>query len=70
MSAAKLHINILSRFEQALRVDRPPAALSFATPSFMPATQGQRYAAEFTAISSVFEIIACGTVSIQLILET
>jgi len=39
-------------------------------PGFMPASDLGRYAAEFTAISSVFEIIACGTVSIQLILET
>jgi hypothetical protein len=29
-------------FEQALRVVRPPPALSFATPSSLPATQGQR----------------------------
>lgn len=36
----------------------------------LPASDLGRYAAEFTAISSVFEIIACGTVSIQLILET
>jgi len=28
--------------EQALRVDRPPSALSFAAPSPLPATQGQR----------------------------
>jgi len=28
--------------EQALRVDRPPPALSVASPSFSPATQGQR----------------------------
>jgi hypothetical protein len=34
------------------------------------AANAKRYAAEFTAISSVFEIIACGTISIQLILET
>ena len=30
-------------FEQALRVDRPLSALSFATSSFLPATQGQRW---------------------------
>jgi hypothetical protein len=29
-------------FEQALRVDRSPSALSFAAPGFLPATQGQR----------------------------
>jgi len=29
-------------FEQALRVDRPPSALSFATQDSLPATQGQR----------------------------
>ena len=29
-------------FEQALRVDRPPSALVFATSSSLPATQGQR----------------------------
>jgi len=28
--------------EQALRVDRPPSSLSCATPSSLPATQGQR----------------------------
>ena len=28
--------------EQALRVDRPPSALSFATCGSLPATQGQR----------------------------
>jgi hypothetical protein len=28
--------------QQALRVDRPPPTLSFATPSSLPATQGQR----------------------------
>jgi hypothetical protein len=28
--------------QQALRVDRPPSALSFATPISLPATQGQR----------------------------
>jgi hypothetical protein len=28
--------------EQALRVDRPPSALSFATQDSVPATQGQR----------------------------
>jgi len=28
-------------FEQALRVDRPPSALIFTTPSALPATQGQ-----------------------------
>jgi hypothetical protein len=32
----------MRHFEQALRVDRPPSALSFATSSFLPATQGQR----------------------------
>jgi len=30
-------------FEQALRVDRPPSALSFATKDSLPATQGQRW---------------------------
>jgi hypothetical protein len=30
--------------EQALRVDRPPSAFSFATGGSVPATQGQRYA--------------------------
>jgi hypothetical protein len=30
-------------FEQALRVDRPPSALSFATSSFLPATQGKHW---------------------------
>jgi hypothetical protein len=30
-------------FEQALRVDRPPSALGFATQGSLPATQGQRY---------------------------
>jgi len=34
----------MRHFEQALRADRPPSALSFATPSPLPATQGQRYA--------------------------
>ena len=29
--------------EQALRVDRPPSALSFATCGSLPATQGQRW---------------------------
>jgi hypothetical protein len=29
-------------FEQALRVDRPSSALSFATTGSLPATQGQR----------------------------
>jgi hypothetical protein len=29
-------------FEQAPRVDRPPSALGYATPSSLPATQGQR----------------------------
>ena len=29
-------------FEQALRVDRPPSALGFATQGSLPATQGQR----------------------------
>jgi len=29
-------------FEQALRVDRPPSALCYATPASLPATQGQR----------------------------
>jgi hypothetical protein len=33
-------------FQQALRVDRPPSPLSFATPSFLPATQGQRCTGE------------------------
>ena len=30
-------------FEQALRVDRPPSALGFATQGSLPATQGQRW---------------------------
>jgi hypothetical protein len=30
-------------FEQALRVDRPPSGLSYATPGSLPATQGQRW---------------------------
>jgi hypothetical protein len=30
------------RFEQVLRVDRPPFALGFASTSSLPATQGQR----------------------------
>ena len=34
----------MRHFEQALRADRPPSALSFATSSFLPATQGQRWA--------------------------
>ena len=40
----------MRHFEQALRVDRPPSALSFATSSFLPATQGQRstYFQKFT----------------------
>jgi hypothetical protein len=33
-------------FEQALRVDRSPSALSFAAPNSLPATQGQRSASE------------------------
>ncbi len=31
-------------FQQALRADRPPTALGFATASSLPATQGQRWA--------------------------
>jgi hypothetical protein len=30
-------------FEQTLRVDRPPSALSFTIQSFLPANQGQRW---------------------------
>jgi len=32
-------------FEQALRADRPPQDLCFATPNSLPATQGQRWMA-------------------------
>ena len=32
----------MRHFEQALRVDRPPPSLCFATPCTLPATQGQR----------------------------
>ncbi len=38
-------------FEQALRVDRPPTALGFATTSSLPATQGQRSVYQVDATS-------------------
>ena len=53
----------------AIHLSRPRLDVFFIDHTLRPG-DGQRYAAEFTAISSVFEIIACGTVSIQLLLET
>ncbi|MFI0403957.1 MAG: tetratricopeptide repeat protein [Cyanobium sp.] len=37
-------LSAMDAFEQAPRVGRPPSAFSFATPSSLPATQGQRWA--------------------------
>jgi hypothetical protein len=42
LGPVKDHAMVNAGLEQALRVDRPPFALSFATSSFLPATQGQR----------------------------
>jgi hypothetical protein len=49
----------MRHFEQALRADRPPSALSFATSSFLPATQGQRCMDSFCRVpyAAAFDIL-------------
>jgi hypothetical protein len=47
-------------FEQALRVDRPPWPLGFATPRSLPATQEQRSKdQQAPLLESVFRIAQC-----------
>ena len=48
-------------FEQALRVDRPPSALVFATSSSLPATQGQRSKAVLFLMGASEAAICCSS---------
>jgi hypothetical protein len=51
-AAENLQIFLGRVFEQALRVDRPPSALSFAALASLPATQGQRSGVSTSLIRS------------------